>query len=697
MKTQSYSRLSGALLLILSTAAFAQTSDSNDSAEAQTLDEIVVTSHPLAENGLAQPSDVLAGRDLQKSLTASIGTTVANVPGVHAATFGNASTRPIVHGLGGARVRVMQDRIDTLDASVTSPDHAVTVDPFVADRIEILKGSSTLLFGSGAIGGIVDVHTGRIPHEVPDAPLSGRADLRTTDNADMTSVAFRLDGGAGNFAWHIDGFDRSADEYEIPGFAESSALRALEEAEEEEEHGDEEHGEEEEAFGVLPGSQLESQGGALGLSWIGDRMFFGAAVSAIDSEYGLPGGHGHEEEEGAEEEEEEEEGNPILLLEQVRIDAEFGLKDLTGPFDSFFVRVGVNDYEHREVEPSGEVATLFNNEAYEARIELAHSDLAGWSGQLGLQFSDREFSAVGEEAFVPPVDTTDWGLFWVAERSLGNFDLEVGARIGQVEHAPAVGPTQDYDNYGYSVGLVRAFETGVTLGLQVDASQRAPISEELYSDGPHLATQSFELGDPSLQEESALNFSATINFRRGPVELALTGYHTQFSDFIYEQALGIEEDGLPVFQFVQADATFRGAEAELITHFVESETLDLALRVFGDVVSASLDDGGNVPRIPPGRFGVGFDITTRGFNVGLDVKRVASQSDFGSSELPTDAYTDLSLYSSYSFDFGERAAAEFFLQGSNLTDSEQRNSTSFIKEFAPQPGRAVTAGVRVDF
>ncbi len=680
------------LLLVAAPLAWSQSSDS-DNGDSETLDEVVVTSHPLAGNGLAVATNVIAGDELQRALTESLGTTVANTPGVHASSFGNAATRPVIHGLGGARVRVMQDSIDTLDVSVSSPDHAVMVDPFVAERIEILKGAGTLLYGTGAIGGVVDVHTGRIPHTLPDDALSGSADLRGTDNGDLTNLALRLNGAAGRFAWHIDGFDRSADEYDIPGFAESAALRALEEAE----GGEEEEEGEEEAFGTLPGSQLESQGGAVGLSWIGDRVFVGAAISAVDSEYGLPGGHAHEEgEEGAEEE--EEEGNPILILDQVRFDAEFGLSDLPGAFDSFSVRVGVNDYEHQEVEPSGEVATVYANEAYEARFELGHSDLGGWTGQLGAQISDREFSAVGEEAFVPPVDTSDWGLFWVLERDIGNVGLELGARFGQVEHTPVSGGSQDYDSYGYSVGLIRPFDSGLTLALQIDASQRAPVAEELFSDGPHLATQSFEIGDPTLGEESAINVSATVNVRRGPFEFVLTGYHIQFSDYIYEFATGAEEDGLPVFQFAQNDARFTGAEAEAKAYLLEAEDLDLSVRLFGDFVDASFDDGGgNLPRIPPGRLGFGMDLETSGFTVGVDVTRVSSQNSTAANELSTEGYTDLSLYSSYTFDFGESAQAEFFLRGSNLTDSEQRLHTSFIKDFAPLPGRAVTAGVRIDF
>ena len=277
----------------LSNSAYAQEADKpvhqHDNQPA--LEEVRVIGHPLSAEGLAQAATVLSGEELQRKLQTSIGDTVALEPGMRSASFGQAAGRPVIHGLGGARVRVMEDRIDTLDVSVTSSDHATTVEPFIADRIEILKGSSTLLYGSGAIGGVVDVHTGRIPHGLPEDGFTGKLELRGADNADKKVGALRLDGGARQLAWHIDAFGREADAYDIEGFAESDRLRAQEAAE----GGAEE---EDEARGTLPGSEFEAAGGAIGLSFIGERGFAGLAVSTLDADYGLPGGHAEEEEGG---------------------------------------------------------------------------------------------------------------------------------------------------------------------------------------------------------------------------------------------------------------------------------------------------------------------------------------------------------------------------------------------------------------
>ncbi|MDE0178682.1 MAG: TonB-dependent receptor, partial [Gammaproteobacteria bacterium] len=493
------------------------------------IEEVIVLAHPLAREGLAQASDVLEADELERKAVDNIGATVGNEPGIHNSSYGAGAGRPVIHGLGGARVRVMEEQIDTLDVSVSSGDHAVTVDPFVAERVEVLKGSATLLYGSGAIGGVVDVHTGRIPSEVPER-VRGAIDLRGSDNGDGSNSAVRLDGGGGNVAWHLDAFARKADDYDIPGFAASAAQRALEEEEDhhdedEHEHGDDDHDheaddhdeeeghhDEEEAYGHLPGSGLEVQGGSVGFSLVGDRGFAGIAVSSLDSEYGIPGHshahheHGHEEhghhddEEHADDHEEhaddhedeahEDEAPPVVVLEQTRVDLEGGLADPFEGFEGLNLRLGINDYEHVENE-AGEAGTAFANKAWEARAELTHDPFGGWRGALGIQLGDREFSVVGEEAFTPPVDTSSFGLFWVGERSLDRLGIEAGLRYDRVEHAPANGTSRDFSGASASIGLIVPLAEGWEGTLLADYSSRAPVGEELFSDSPHPGTGVF--------------------------------------------------------------------------------------------------------------------------------------------------------------------------------------------------------------
>ena len=673
-------------------------------ASSELVEEVVVRAHPLSAEGLAQPVIVLSGEELQRALAPSLGETLQGLPGVTSSSFGQAVGRPVIRGLGGPRVKVMEDRIDSMDVSVSSPDHLTTIEPFVADSIEVLKGPTTLLYGSGAIGGVVDVHTGRIPHAVPDS-LSGAAEIRGADNADQRTAAARVDGGSGNFAFHVDGFYRDADEYDIPGFAESAALRAQEEAEEEgEEHGDEE-GEEEEAFGTLPGSQLETAGGSLGASYVSDNGFIGIAVSRFTAEYGLPGGHGHHEEEGHDEEEgeeheeeehEEEEGNPILDLEQTRWDIEAGFEAPIAGVKSVNARVGYNDYEHTEFEGNGEAGTVFATEMLEGRFELPHDTLGGFDGTAGIQVSNREFSAIGEEAFVQPVDTRTVGLFYVAQREFGDLGLEAGVRYENVDHDPTEGPSKSFDLGAASLGLIQPLGSNWTLSGQLDFSSRAPVAEELYSNGPHLATASFEIGDPNLDEEVATNLSANLTYEDERLSVYLSAYVTEFSDYIYEANTGLEEDELPVLQWTQEDASFRGFEGDLTWRAMAWNSGSLALNAGFDTVRAKLDSGANrnIPRIPPQRWRIGAIATWEGVTAELRWMQVDDQDDEAFGELATEGYDDLRLNLSYGFDVSG-SQFEVFFNGRNLTDDEQRYHTSFIKDLAPNPGRTLEAGIRV--
>ena len=700
------------------------------------IEEVVVIGHPLSGEGFSQAVEVLVGDELERKAADSIGATVGNQPGVHNSSFGAAVGRPVIHGLDGARVRVMEDRIDTMDVSVTGSDHVTTVEPYIANGVEILKGSGTLLYGSGAIGGVVDVHTGRIPHDATEG-VNGKFDLRAGDNGDGRNGSFRLDGGAGRFAWHVDGFAREADDYEIPGFVESARLRAMEEAhDEDDDHHDdgddhdedeghdededheEEHKEEEEAHGMVPGSGLDVYGGAAGFSFVGDNGFIGASVSHLDAEYGIPG-HGalhahddvHEEEEhGSDEEHHDdddeheldaghgEEDQAYVDMEQTRIDFEAALNEPFRGAESLNLRVGINDYEHQEVESSGEVGTAFENDAWEARLELTHKDLAGWHGVVGAQYADRSVSIVGEEAFTPPVDTTSLGLFWVGERDFPGFQLEAGARFDNVEHEPATGGSETFSTFSASMGAVVPIGDSWTGTMLVDYSSRAPVGEELYSNGPHLATRSFEVGDRNLDEEKAFDLSARLAWRSERGSLEGTFYYTKFSDFIFQVTTGEEKEELTVREFSQADATFVGFDFEAAFDLLAGDWGHLQLSGLFDTVTAELDVDGNdnLPRIPPDRAGLGLELTVGRFAANLDYVRAFKQHDIGELELETDAYDDLRAYAGWDLTQGVTAIT-VYLQGRNLTDAEQRKHTSFVKDLLPEPGRTIEAGIRVRF
>jgi len=695
-----FSRIHTAAIIVgLTLPIFNQALADETSTSSSTLEEINVLAHPLANNGTAQSVSVLSGDELAREVQLSLGETLSREAGIQSASFGAAVGRPIIHGLAGARVKTTQDRIDTLDVSVTSGDHAVGVETFIADQVTVLRGSSTLLYGSGAIGGVVDVSTPRIHSEMVD-DVTGRVQLRAADNADATNSAFTIDVPlADNVLLHVDGFLSDADDYEIPGFAESAFQIAAEEAEEAE-GGEGEGEEEEEAFGILEGSRSERYGGAAGLSFIGDNGFFGFSISSLDAEYGLVGGH--HEEEGEEEEEEEEEGPGIIDLSQTRFDFEAGLNNPIAGVKSINVRVGINDYEHDEFEANGEVGTRFSNEAWEGRIELQHEYLAGFEGTLGLQLGERDFSAVGEEAFVPPVESESLGLFWVGQRSFGASELEAGVRWEQVDHSPSTPglPDLDFDSFSASLGLVGPVSESLTLSGMIDLSSRAPTAEELYSNGPHLATQAFEIGDPNLNKEDvvALTFSAGYTGER--FEFDASVYHMEFDNYIYEVGTGEELDELPVFMFQQDDASFTGANLKGLFHLATVADGDLDVTFLFDVVRGELDDevnnNRNLPRIPAGRSSLGLSWKNELWETRVNYLRVNNQRRIANFELPTDSYEDLSIFVQRAIELAGNDL-KVFLHGRNLTDDEQRYHGSIVKDFAPAPGRRWEVGVRMDF
>jgi len=673
--------VAGLALSLFSTAQTHADSISDD-----TLEEIRVVAHPLADNGTAQPITILSGDELARQVQSSLGETLSDEAGINSASFGSAVGRPIIHGLAGARVKTTQDRIDTLDVAVTSGDHAVGVEPLIADQVTVLRGSSTLLYGSGAIGGVVDVSTSRIHSEAVEE-ITGRVQLRAADNADAANTAFTVNVPlAERMVLHVDGFYSDADDYDIPGFAESSFQMAAEEAEEEEHDEEEGHDEEdeEEIFGVLEGSRSERRGGGVGLSFVGESGFAGISVSSLDADYGLVGGHGHEEE-GHDEEEEGE--DPFSGVESVNF------------------RFGVNDYEHDEIEGNGEVGTRFSNEAWEGRLELRHETLAGFDGAIGLQLSDRSFSAIGEEAFVPPVDSESVGVFWVGQRELENFlgnsELEAGVRWEQVDYSPTTPGLPDiaFDSFSASIGLLNSVTDNLTVSGMVDLSSRAPTTEELYSNGPHLATNAFEIGDSDLSEEDVVAVTFSAGYSNDRLELDSSIYLMQFENYIYEIGTGEEIDELAVFQWQQDDATFTGANLKGLVHLAIVGGGDLDVNFLFDLVRGELDGGDgnrNLPRIPAARGSIGLSWKSNLWEVSADYLRVDNQRRVAGFELPTDSYEDVSLFVQRAFELAGNEI-NVFLHGRNLTDDEQRHHGSIVKDFAPAPGRRWEIGVRMDF
>ena len=675
-------------------------------------EETIIVSAPGPDRSadeLIGNATALGREDILETLSSTLGDTLDRQPGVSTTFFGAGASRPILRGLGAERVQVLTNGIGVIDVSAASPDHQVTTDGIDAEAIEILRGPAALAYGGQAIGGVVNVIDGLIVEELPDEPMS--ADLFTAYNSvnEGTELAGRGQFTAGQLVFSLSGSMRDFDNYDIPDFAESSLQRALEEAEHEEEEG-EEHEEEEEVRGTAENSFVETQSIAAGVSWVGENGFFGVAVRQQTSEYGLPG-HGHEhegEEEGGEEEGEEEEENAFIDLEQTRVDLRGGVSINNGFLTDVIGTLAFVDYEHTEFEAPGEAGTVFANEGFEGRVEFDH-EIAGFEGAFGVQISDREFSAIGEEAFVSPTDTQSVGVFiYETKEYSSGVGIEGGLRFDSVELDNEIFGSEDFSLVSGSFGVHRHLDNGWFIGGQVAYTERAPNESELFAFGPHLATDQFEVGDQNLGKESGLNIEATARWGTDNAGFGINLFVTEFNDFTFltpgevliEGVLVDEEDELPVFLFVQDDASFIGGEiyGDLL---IEEGLLgaDWEFKGSVDFVEADLDGGGNVPFIPPVTLNGDVSAEWGAWEVGAAVTIAGDQDDPGAGALPTDGYTTLDLRGEVDLsDFGFGSdGTEAFVEVRNVTDEEVRYATSVLKDLIPAPGQNVRVGVRLAF
>jgi iron complex outermembrane receptor protein len=647
----------------------------------ETADEIIVTGVPRdrAADELAQPIAVVSGDELARVRASTLGETLANQLGVSSSYFGAGASRPIIRGLAGARVQMLADGIDAMDAATISDDHAATIEPLVADQIEIFRGPMTLLYGSGAVGGVVNTVTTRIPELAPADGFEGAFELRGDSAAQARGAAVRLDGGGSRFAWHLDAGRRDSDDYEIPGFAHAEVDVADAPVSE--------------PNGFVPNSAAESESAAFGASWLGDAGFLGVGISAFDTLYGIPGHH-HEHDEAGEEEE-----AVRVDLTQRRIDLRGGWEGFDAAIEGINVRLGVNDYEHVELEGQA-VGTRFTNDATELRVELLHRAVGRWSGAFGAQIGDREFAAVGEEAFVPPVDTSTAGLFAVESFELPEWELSLGARLESQEHTPSNGlPRFDDTATSFSFGGVRPFGNGLSFVATLARSERLPVAEELYSDGPHLATGVVQIGAASLTGEAARHLDLGIRGQVDRLSWSVTTFHTQYDDFIYLADTGTvdAESELPIFVYTQSDADFSGVETEVFLPLLDDGRNEVDLRLFADYVRGELASGEALPRLPPLRYGARFEYHNERLLVGFEGTRYDDQTDVAPFEDETPGYLLLNADLRWRLIAVTDMELELFVNASNLGDEEARKHTSFVKDSAPLPGRNYALGIRSRF
>jgi iron complex outermembrane recepter protein len=639
-----------------------------------------------------QPVSIVDSDKLLEIAQPTLGETLATTPGVSSSYFGPGSSRPVIRGLGGDRVRILEEGIGTGDASGLSPDHAVALDPSMAGRIEILRGPATLLYGSSAVGGVVNVVDGRVPSRVPTEAVTGTIDLGYGSAAEDKSGSVRLDGGQGSLAWRLGYAKRSTSDYEIPGPAEADH---------------DEYHDEEDFTGVLENSDLESENLTAGLSWIAARGFLGVSWSGFDTNYGVPG-HAHHDDDHDDHDHDLRRGRRAFdeddEEELVRIDLRQRRVDFAGeyrPESSFFrtlrFRLGTSDYEHTELE-GDEIGTRFFNDSVEGRIEAIHRGIGAMSGSFGLQYIDSDFEALGEEAFVPPSRTESLALFAFEEWRHTNWDFQVGARweTQDVSTSEPDLPSRSFDGVSVSMGSIWRLADSWAVAVSLARTERLPNATELYANGPHIATRAFEIGDPTLGKERNVGLDISLRKTIGRFHGEINVFQNDFDGYIFEMPTGEVEDGLDVFQFVQQDARFQGVEIDTHTEIFHSGETHFHLELGGDYVHAKLKDGGYLPRISPVRFWVGFRYRAGPLTASAELRRVESQSRVAEFEEETHGYTMLNATAGYRI-FAGRTAHDILLRGTNLTDELARSHVSPLKDVAPLPGRDFRVAYRVMF
>mgnify|MGYP000232878609 CR=1 FL=1 len=667
--------------------------------------EHVLVSVPIHKkvSATALPVTLLSGEELRAAATSTIGDTLANKPGLANASFGPAVGQPVIRGHQGPRVSVLQNSLKSADASNVSADHAVSIEPLLADSVEVLRGPATLLYGGGAIGGVVNVIDNRIPTQRLDEATAG-IEYRHDSAADLDVTAFRLDTGNGDVAFHVDGLYRDWNNLDIPGYAiDEAALDSLHDG-----HGHDEE-ERDNTRGYVDNTAGRTKNITVGGSMFFDDGLFGLSVSRLENRYGIPpAGHAHHDDHAVTTDAHDE-GGVVLEVEQTRYDSRLQIDDPLAGIHSLQWLLSYTDYQHDELEPDGSVGTAFKNNSWQSRLEMTHEPVLGWHGVVGLQWRSGEFSATGEESFIPKTDSQSVGVFVVEGFDLGDWTYELGLRLDQdrLDPSSTVARNKNFSSVSLSASALWQINEQWQTSVALSRAERAPVTEELFSNVEivpgdeyvvHGATQSIEIGNPELDTEQSSNIDFKLSWQGDWARVDATAFYNDFSDYIYLQSTGIEQDELPVLMYQQQNARFTGVEFEAQLNLFESSVGQLSLSFFGDSIRGEFDRGGDVPRLPPYRLGSQLNYQYGDWSSFIRVVDAAKQNKPGLHETETAAYTRWDLGLDYRMPgFTGHDSLLVFVKANNITDEEIRLSTSFLRNFAPEAGRSVVAGLRYSF
>lgn len=670
---------------VLPVAAIADQADQSE--PVHQMEEVIVTGllHKPADS-VSAPFTVLSGEDLRRRAASSLGATLAGEPGIDVSSFGAGVGSPVIRGQSGNRVAKLQNGLATQDAAALSPDHASAIEPLLAERIEVLRGPATLQYGSGAIGGAVNVITNRIPVRLREQS-SGAIEYRRNSADDGDAVVAKLDASAGSWAWHFDGSYRDTQALEIPEPA----------------HDDEQGGD-----SVLENSAQRRHSESVGISHIENNHLLGVSVTRLHHNYGLPeGAHDHGGGGGGTA---DEHGIRIDLHdERVDLHADLQIPDSDWTLEW---QGSVGRYEHKELEPDGEVGTHFKNDSESSRLLLRNAESGETESVIGLQLNQSDFSAIGEEAFIAATEEQTLALFMLQERSWQRWSGEWGLRV---EH-------QELDSEGdcsseelaVSAGTAWRFQhtDSSAFSLSVSRSERAASIEERYSNvdsNPcrartqvanmveHAATGLYEIGNPGLDTEQAHNLEWGWYYIDERDQLMFNVYYQQVNNYIYLEELEEGPGGEEIAGYRQNDAVFTGAEWSWTRQLGEWQGGQWSMRWFGDTVRGRIDEISNVPRLTPTRYGVSWMWQDADTEFRVSGQKTLAQSDVTEHEGRTEGFETIDAYWAQQQKWGGSLDALWFVKLSNLGDKAIRRHTSFLKAVAPEAGRAAEVGLRLSY
>ncbi|MET0376153.1 MAG: TonB-dependent receptor [Rhizorhabdus sp.] len=665
--------------------------------------EIIVTA-PIQRDrmDLLIGASVLTGAQLTTALRPTIGETLEHTPGVSATSFGPNASRPVLRGLQGERVRVLTDGIGSVDVSNTSVDHAVVVNPLLAERIEVLRGPVALLYGSAAIGGVVNVIDKRIPRAIPDELVHVDAIASYGSAANERSGGLSIDAPiGGGFVAHVDGSYLKTDNLRIGGHALTKQGRADALASALLPAGPE--GDEPIDFaanaairGTLPNSAARTWVAGAGLSYIDGDSHYGLSYSRYDSLYGVPvrlatlPGQGQEA--------------PRIGIVQNRFDARAEIT-AGGPLvERIRARLAYAQYRHFELEPDGAIGTRFDNHGYEGRVELVQAANGAWHGATGMQFLSRDFDVAGEEAFLPRNSTQQIGVFTLQQLDYGAVKVEGGVRYEKtwLSSTPFEDQPQffrgdrSFDAVSASLGASFGLSNDWRIGANLLRTERAPSAEELFANGPHAGTEAFEIGDPDFRKEKSWGIEAVVRGKGTGFTIDASVYHNWFDNFIYDSPNGTLEDGLPVFRNYQAKARYYGAEIEGTFDLTTIGTFTVKADALADYVRARIVGAGPVPRIPPLRLLGGLSATSDRIDGRVEIEWTDKARRLAAFETATGGFTIVNA----SIDFrpmADQPGTSIVLSANNILDVNARRHASYLKDFAPLAGRDIRVTARVSF